>query len=166
MFSALSGLPFIDSVVQVRWDGEQGLRVTRKQKRLREEIRATLPVCLGIQRGSPLRYPSFWGKLEAQGSRIDAFPLGRDRATPRIERQKFTRPKPRRGSVAETYAAASSVDRMRQALGIGQVGKERSGDSLLKGNPEEAVKRILRILEKERILDVRLVSQRGTDTME
>jgi electron transfer flavoprotein alpha/beta subunit len=167
MFSALTGLPYIDSVVEVKWGGEREVRVTRKQKRLREEICITLPACLGIQRGSPLRYPSFWAKLEAEGSRIRTVPPGDVRRGPRLERQKFTRSKPRRGSVADAYAAKSSVDRMRQALGIGGGGGERKEDSFLKGNPEDAVKRVLTILKEERIMDVQCLSEaKGTEATE
>lgn len=150
MFSALAGIPYIGSVVDVRWSGDCRIEVTRKQKRLREEIRVAFPACLGMQRGQPLRYPSFWGKLEAASTRIPVVPAGEPRREPRVERMKFTRSKPRKGSVANAYAASSSVDQMRQALGIGGGGAKQD-DSLLTGNPGEMAARILAILKKEKL---------------
>jgi electron transfer flavoprotein beta subunit len=154
MFGALTGLPYIDSVVEVKWSGDRQLRVRRKQKRLREEISVTLPASLGIQRGAPLRYPSFWGKLEAETSGVRTIPSGDIKRGPRVERQKFTRSKPKKASVASAYAETSSVDRMRQALGIVQGGGREKEDSLLQGSPEEMAQRVLTALKKEKIIDV------------
>jgi len=161
MFAALAGIPYVDSVVGVRWSGDRQVEVTRKQKRVREEIRFALPACLGIQRGTQLRYPSFWGKLEAEQARIRTVPAGDINREPRVERQKFTRSKPRKGSVAAEYAASSSVDRMRQALGMAGAGAKQKGDSLLKGEPEEVAKRILTILKREKAVDVDSISPEG-----
>jgi electron transfer flavoprotein alpha/beta subunit len=161
MFSALAGIPYVDSVVGVRWGGERQVEVTRKQKRLREEIRVTLPACLGIQRGTQLRYPSFWGKLVAEKSRIRAAPVGDTNREPRVERQKFTRSKPKKGSVADAYAASSGVDRMRQALGMAGAGTTQKGDSLLRGDPEEVAKRILTVLKEEKAIEVDSLSLEG-----
>ena len=152
MFAALTGVPYIDSVVQARWSGEGQVDVTRRQKRLREEIRIPLPACLGILRGAPLRYPSFWGKLEAEGSTIPTRRFVNARRDPRLERKKFTRSKPRRGSVANAYAESRSVDQMRQALGITGAGGKQKEDSFLKGDPEEVAGRILTILKKEKVI--------------
>ena len=153
MFAALAGIPYFDSVVGVEWNGDRRIRITRKMKRLREEICVTLPACLGIQRGTQLRYPAFWGKLQAEAAQIRTMAGGDRLREPRVERQKFTRSKPRRGSVAEAYAAASSVERMRQALGIAGAGGRAKEDSLLRGNPEEVAGRILTILEQEKAID-------------
>jgi len=153
MFAARAGIPYVDSVVAVRWSGERQIEVTRKQKRLREEVRVTLPACLGIQRGTPLRYPSFWGKLEAEKAQIRTVVAGELDREPRVERQKFTRSKPKKGSVADAYAAWSSVDRMRQALGMAGAGTQQKGDSLLTGDPEELARRILTLLKKEKAID-------------
>ena len=158
MFAARLGIPYVDSVVEVRWSGERQVEVTRKQKRLREEIRVMLPACLGIQRGPQLRYPSFWGKLAAEKSRIRTVAADELDREPRVERQKFTRSKPKKGSVADAYAASSSVDRMRQALGMGGAGTKEKGDSLLEGDPEEVAKRILITLKKEKAIDVESIS--------
>jgi electron transfer flavoprotein alpha/beta subunit len=153
MFGALTGIPYIGSVVGVRWSGDRQIDVTRKQKRLREEIRVTLPACLGILRGDPLRYPSFWGKLEADASRIGTVCAGDVPREARLERKKFTRSKPKRGSVASAYAESSSVDRMRQALGIAGAGGGQKEDSFLKGDPEEVAERILKILKEEKVIE-------------
>jgi electron transfer flavoprotein beta subunit len=153
MFSALSGIPYIDSVVEVKWSGDRRIDVTRKQKRLREEIRVTLPACLGILRGDPLRYPSFWGKLEADASRIRTISVGEVPREARIERKKFTRSKPKKGSVANAYAESRSVDQMRQALGITGTGGQQKEDAFLKGEPEEVAERILEILKEEKVID-------------
>jgi electron transfer flavoprotein beta subunit len=154
MFAALSGIPYVDSVVEVKWSGYRQLEVTRKQKRLRQEIRVTLPACLGIQRGTPLRYPSFWKKVEADKSRIRVAPPGEIERDPRIERQKFTHSKPKRGSVANAYSESSSVDRMRQALGIAGAGGRQSEDSFLKGSPDEVAEQVLKILKEEKVIDI------------
>lgn len=154
MFSALSGIPYIDSVVEVKWSGVRQIDVTRKRKRLREEIRVTLPVCLGILRGAPLRYPSFWGKLEADVSRIQTVSSGDAPGEARIERRKFSRPKPKKGSVAEAYAAKSSVDQMRQALGISGAGGQQKGDALLQGDPEEVAEKVLTILKEGKVINI------------
>ena len=66
------------------------------------------------------------------------------RGKPRLERKKFARPKPKRGSVANAYAESSSVDQMRQALGIAGAGGQQKEDAFLKGEPEEVAERILR----------------------
>jgi electron transfer flavoprotein beta subunit len=153
MFATLAGVPYVDSIVDVRWSGDRHIEVTRKQKRLREEIRVALPACLGIQRGIQLRYPSFWGKLEAEKSQIRTVAIGELNLEPRVERRKFTRSKPKKGSVADAYSAASSVDRMRQALGMVGAGTAQKEDSLLKGDPEEVAKRILTILKEEKAID-------------
>jgi electron transfer flavoprotein beta subunit len=153
MFTALTGMPYIDSVVQATWNGERQVEVIRKQKRLRERIRVPLPGCLGILRGAPLRYPSFWGKLQAGPSCIRSIPHGEVSCEPRLERKKFTRSKPKRGSVAGAYAESRSVDQMRQALGIaGPQGKQEE-DSFLKGDPEDVAERILTTLKKEKLID-------------
>jgi electron transfer flavoprotein alpha/beta subunit len=161
MFAALSGLPYIDSVVDVKWSGNGQIDVTRKQKRLREEIRVTLPACLGILRGAPLRYPSFWGKLEADTSRIRTVSSGDVAREARLERRKFSRPKPKRGSVANAYAEKSSVDQMRQALGIAGAGGKQKEDAFLKGNPEEVAKEVLTLLKEEKIISVDPLSPEG-----
>lgn len=153
MFAALAGIPYIDSVVEVKWSGDRRIDVTRKQKRLREEFRVTLPVCLGILRGDPLRYPSFWGKLEADGSRIRAVSVGGVPMEARVERKKFTRSKPRRGSVANAYAESRSVDQMRQALGIAGTGGQQKQDAFLRGDPKEVAERILEILKEEKVIE-------------
>ena len=155
MFAALTGIPYVDSVVEVKWSGDRRIEVTRKQKRLREEIRVTLPACLGILRGNPLRYPSFWGKLEADASRIRTVSVGDVPREARLERKKFTRSKPKRGSVANEYAESSSVDRMRQALGIAGTGGQQKEDAFLKGDPEEVAERILTVLKNEKVIDER-----------
>ena len=158
MFAALAGIPYIDSVVEVKWSGDRKIDVTRKQKRLREEIRLTLPACLGILRGDPLRYPSFWGKLEADASRIRTVSVGEVPREARLERKKFTRSKPKRGSVADAYAESSSVDQMRQALGIAGTGGQQKEDAFLKGDPEEVAERILKILKKEKVIEANSLS--------
>jgi electron transfer flavoprotein alpha/beta subunit len=153
MFAALTGIPYIDSVVEVKWSGDRRIVVTRKQKRLREEIRVALPACLGILRGDPLRYPSFWGKLKADASRIRTVSVGDVPREARLERKKFTRSKPKRGSVASVYAESSSIDRMRHALGIAGPGGQQKEGSFLKGEPEEVAKRILKILKEEKVVE-------------
>ena len=153
MFAALAGIPYIDSVVQVKWSGDRRIDVTRKQKRVREEIRLTLPACVGILRGDPLRYPSFWGKLEADASRIRTVSVGDIPKEARLERKKFARPKPKKGSVANAYAETRSVDQMRQALGIVATGGQQKEDSFLKGEPEEVAERILTVLKNEKVID-------------
>jgi electron transfer flavoprotein alpha/beta subunit len=153
MFAALAGLPFIDSIVRVKWSGDGRIDVTRKQKRLREEIRVGLPACLGILRGAPLRYPSFWGKLEADALSLVEVPPGDAPREARLERKKFSRPKPKRGSMAVAYAEKRSVDQMRQALGIVETGGEQKEDSFLKGDSREVAERILEILREEKVID-------------
>ena len=153
MFAALAGIPYVDSVVEVKWKGDRQIDVTRKQKRLREEIRVTLPACLGILRGDPLRYPSFWGKLEGDALRIRTVSAGGVLREPRLERKKFARPKPKKGSVANAYAESSSVDQMRQALGIAGAGGQQKEDAFLKGDPEEVAERILEILKEEKVIE-------------
>jgi len=161
MFAALEGIPYIDSVVKVWWSGDGQIEVTRKQKRLREEIRLELPACLGILRGEPLRYPSFWGKLEADPSRIRAISASDVPREPRLERKKFSRPKPKRGSVANAYAETRSVDQMRQALGIAGAGAQQKEDSFLKGDPQEVAQRILEKLKEEKVIDSDSLSLEG-----
>jgi electron transfer flavoprotein beta subunit len=161
MFAALTGVPYIDSVVEVKWSGDRQIDVVRKRKRLREEIRLTLPACLGILRGAPLRYPSFWGKLEADTSCIRAVSCGAVPREARLERKKFSRPKPKRGSVASAYAETRSVDQMRQALGIAGAGEKKKEDSFLKGDPEEVAEKVLTILKKEKIISVDPLSLEG-----
>jgi len=158
MFAALTGIPYIDSVVKVKWSGDRQIHVTRKQKRLREEICVSLPACLGILRGDPLRYPSFWGRLEADASRIRTVSAGDVPREARLERKKFARSKPKRGSVANAYAESSSVDRMRQALGIAGAGEKQKEDSFLKGDPEEVAKRILTMLKEGKVIDANSLS--------
>ncbi len=155
MFAALTGLPYIDSVVGIRWSGERQIDVTRRQKRLREQIRVHLPACLGILRGAPLRYPSFWGKLEADAFTLRRVSFPEACRDPRVERKKFTRSKPRKGSVAEAYAASKSVDQMRRALGITGAGGKQNEDSFLKGEPEEIAGKVLEIMKEAKIIDAR-----------
>jgi hypothetical protein len=70
----------------------------------------------------------------------------------------FTRSKPKKGSVANAYAQSSSVDQMRQALGIvGSAGKQKE-DSFLKGTPEEVAERILEMLKEEKVIDTNSLS--------
>ena len=153
MFAALAGIPYIDSVVDVRWSGDRQIEVTRKQKRLRERIRVNLPACMGIQRGTPLRYPSFWGRLEAESSRIRTIPPGDQQGSPRVEREKFSRAKPKKGSTATEYSQSRSVDRIRQAFGVVGKGAKQKDDSLIRGNPDEVAKKIIIILKKDKVLE-------------
>ncbi len=161
MFAAFAGIPYIDSVVNAKWSEEGRLDVTRKEKRLREEIRVRLPACLGILRGASLRYPSFWGKLEAGASEIINRSPGDVQRTAKLERKKFSRPKPKRGSVANAYAESRSVDQMRQALGITGPGGQQAEDSVLKGDTKEAAERIVRILKEEKLIDLNPPSLEG-----
>ena len=154
MFAALTGMPYIESVIEARWSGNRQMDVVRKRKRLREEIRITLPACLGILRGAPLRYPSLWGKIAAEESGIRAVARSEVPCEPRLERKKFTRSKPKKGSIANAYAESSSVDRMRQALGIGGAGGKQKEDSFLKGDPKEVADRMIAILRKNKVIDL------------
>lgn len=164
MFAALAGIAYFDSVVAVHWKGDRRIGITRKQKRLREEISVALPACLGIQRGTPLRYPTFWGKLQAEAAQIRRVAWGDRNRDPRVGRQKFTRSKPKKGSVAEAYAACSSAERMRQALGIAGAGGSAKEDSLLRGTPEEVARKMLTILEKEKAIDTDSLSRERLST--
>ena len=57
--------------------------------------------------------------------------------------------------MANAYAESSSVDRMRQALGIAGAGGQQKEDSFLKGEPEEVAERILTVLKNEKVIDER-----------
>jgi len=153
MFSVLSGIPYVDNVVEVHWDGGLKIEVVRRAQKLSEHIRMELPACLGILRGKPLRYPSFWGKRRAEKTA----PLtrgSRPLLTPRVERLRFTPSKPRRRSGLEVYTAASGADRMRQAFGLAPGDVEKKGQSLIQGSPETLARKILGALKQEKVLDL------------
>jgi electron transfer flavoprotein alpha/beta subunit len=153
MFAALAGMDYVDSVVRAEWREAGRLVVTRRQKRVREEILVRLPACLGVLRGAPLRYPSFWGKLKADMHRLRNVPSGGVPVVRRVERKKFARSKPRKGSVAAEYAQSRSVDRMRQALGLSVTEGKDKKEPLLTGDAAETAEKILEILAEEKIVN-------------
>ena len=57
--------------------------------------------------------------------------------------------------MASAYAESSTVDRMRQALGIAGAGGKQKEHSFLKGTPEEVAEAILTILKREKVIDLR-----------
>jgi len=155
MFSALTGIPYVDSVVDVLWDGAREIQVTRVVKRDRERLRMRLPACLGILRGEPLRYPTLWGKVRAGKARILPGPASRPAVAPLLVRKRFTPAKPRTGSSMGAYAQASGAEKIRQALGFkGRGAQDRKGSGLIEGAPEETVHRILEIWRQENVVDV------------
>jgi len=149
MFSALTGIPYLGSVVALRPGNKNAsLEITRKEGRLREEIRVELPVCLGVLRGSPLRYPSFWGKRRA--NRMEISSLCIPPHPPRIERRKISGAKPRRSSGNPEYTSTSSAERIRQALGVSP--QKAPSENQIRGTPEQTARRILEALEREKLL--------------
>jgi electron transfer flavoprotein alpha/beta subunit len=154
MFAALAGMDYIDSVVGAEWREASRLVVTRRQRRVREEILVSRPACLGVLRGVRLRYPSFWGKLKAETRSLRRIPPPEVPVVPRIERKKFARSKPRKGSVAAEYAQSRSVERMRQALGLSMPEGKDKKEPLLTGEPAEAAGKIIELLVEEKIVDL------------
>lgn len=154
MFSAIAGIPYFDSITAIRWDGETHVEATRKQKRLSERIRLEVPVCLGILRGRPLRYPSLWGKLRAARSEVRSMPTDSSSFSPLVERQKFAPSKPRRASTATDYAQTATIDRIRQAYGFTGRSERARSDSLIRDTPEQAAQRILTIWKQEKLIDL------------
>jgi len=148
MFSAVSGIPFLSSVVDLRPGDAGSVEITRKEGRLREEIRTELPACLGVLRGGPLRYPSFWGKCRAGRAEIPCF-RGRPQIR-RVERLKITGAKPRRSSGVPEQDSVSSAERIRQTLGVSA--GQRSIGNQIRGTPEQAARRILEALKGENLL--------------
>ncbi len=154
MFSALTGLPYIDSVVDIEWPDGIQLEVIRRQKRLYERIHVSLPVCLGIQRGAILRYPSFWGKINAEQSSLRKISFNRSSPHPKVERNKFTRAKPKKGAAAGIAAQTRSVDMIRQAVGFLGKKDNQAGDSLIRGKPKMAAMKIVDIWKKEKVIEL------------
>jgi len=153
MFSVLSGLPYVDSVVDARWEGTRRVEVTRVKNRIREKVRIDLPACLGILRGNGLRYPSLQGKMRAAEARIEPCRRTGSRPTPCVERLRFTRAKPKKGMGLAAHAEERAVDKMRRAFGFAAGGGKGKGPDLIRGNPLEAARRILEIWEREKIVD-------------
>jgi len=147
MFSALSGIAFLAPVTGLRPAAPGRLEVTRKEGRLREEFRVQTPICLGVLRGKPLRYPSYWGKRRA--ARAQILCLQPEPHTPRIERVKIAGSKPRRTSAEGQDPAATSADKIRQALGL-SAGEAADGNRI-EGTPEQVSRRILHVLERENL---------------
>ncbi len=154
MFSAMTGVPFINSVVEIK--GEEGahLEVIRRQKRLYERIHLSLPVCLGIQRGTPLRYPSFWGKIKSEQTAPRKVAFESSSLHPRIERNKFTRAKPKKGAAAGNLTKTKSVDMIRQAVGFLGKDNKQEGDSLIRGEPKMVAKKIIGIWKNEKVIEL------------
>ena len=153
MFSALTGLPYIDSVVDILSLGKTKLEVLRREKRLQERIHVSLPAVMGILRGAPLRYHSFWGKLKARHKVIRSLPSHRSTYHPAVERKKITRSKPKTTAMAGGYGQVNSADRIRQAVGILSSGPPQKGDSLIKGRPEDTALKAVNLLKKEKLLE-------------
>jgi len=152
MFGAMTGLACLDSVTSVRWDGQARVEVVRRQKRLHERILMDLPACLGIQRGKPLRYPSFRARLRAETTRARRIVTGTPPLEPLVERQKFAPSKPRKASAATDYAQAATIDRIRQAYGLSGTAEKHKGDSLIRGAPEQAARKVLSLWKQEKLI--------------
>ena len=153
MFSALTGLPYIDSIVDLKLRDSARLEVIRREKQLREKIHVSLPAALGLLRGEPLRYHSFWGKLKAQQSTIRSLAAHRPPWHPSVERKKFTRAKPKTTAMAGSHGQVRSADRIRQAVGMLTSGPASKGDTLIKGKPKETAQKAVDILKKEKLLE-------------
>jgi len=148
MFGALAGIPYFGSVVALRAGPAGSLEITRREGRLREDIRLRPPVCLGVLRGSALRYPSFWGKRRARAA---VLPCLRTPPPPsRVERVKVTGGKPRRTAGPRDDVPAGSAERMRQALGV--AARKAESAHQIRGTPEEAARRMMEVLAGEKIL--------------
>ncbi len=154
MFSVLTGLPYVDSVIKVQWTATRQIEVVRQEKRIRERLRITLPACLGILRGRPLRYPSLYGKLRAEQTPVRLIPYDSSPPPmPKVQRKKFTPAKPRKGSAATGYSGNSGADRIRQAYGFTGKPSSQKEDSLMRGTPEEVCRQVFEIWKKEKLLD-------------
>lgn len=154
MFSVLAGLAFVDSVVDMKWDRGNQIEVTCVRQRVRERIRMTLPACVGILRGKPIRYPSFWGKRKAQKIRIHPIPASRPSDPPCLERKRFASSKPRKGSTMSAYAEASGADKIRQALGFKDKDTDTNRSVLIQGDPEKTARKILDIWSQEKVVEL------------
>jgi len=153
LFSEMAGIPYVDRVVRLSREGETSVEVERRMGRFTERLRLALPAALGILRGEPLRYPSFWDRQRAFKARISIRPAPLEAAA-RLTRLRFTSPKPRKRSVAEAAAGASGAERLRQAFGLSSREGKTDASTLLRGDPGEVACAIVRILRQERILDL------------
>ncbi|HID21488.1 MAG TPA: hypothetical protein EYP14_03700, partial [Planctomycetaceae bacterium] len=149
MFAVLTGMPYAGPVIDVQWEGQE-IIVWRRRKKRREKLRLTLPACLGILRGQPLRYHSLSGKLRAEETEILRLRPA-EHLSPRLGRIRFTRPKPRKRSLASTRTEGSSLEKIQQALGLESKGARRES-SILTGDPEEAARKALELIRNEKIL--------------
>jgi len=153
MFSALAGLPFLDGVTGLKWTGGGRLEATRSRGSIRERIRLTLPACVSIHRGPPLRYPTLEGKIRSERTPLQPCAVDPGPVAPSLERERFSPPKPARASAAADYAKVSSLDRIRQAYGMSGSGQKAAGSQVLRLPPDEASRKILQILKEEGFLD-------------
>ena len=149
MVSALTEIPFVAPVIGLEWDGKS-VFVSIKVRKATERVRLSFPACLGILRGEPLRYPSFFVRLRAEQMALQRLqsPVSR---IPHVARIRFTQPKPQKRSVASTGREVSSQERIEQALGLSLKGGDRAS-SLLKGEPVETAQKALELIRKEKLL--------------
>jgi hypothetical protein len=153
MFSVLTGVPHLDGVVGVRWAGEGAIEVSRRVQRATERVRVELPACLGILRGPPLRYPTFWGKRFAEEALIPVRTPGSP-GHPLVERLRFSPPKPRKRASMEAYLSASGAGRVRQAFGLAAPESRKKDSSLLTGSPQTLAGKIIETLKQEKLLEI------------
>ena len=150
MFSALTGTPYLDSVIDLHLE-EDRLIVLRKRKKRRERIMVAMPCCLGILRGPSLRYHSFPLKIKAERMEITRIKRTgtKEQAVYRI---RFTGPKPGKRSLSFTTSADSHLEKIQQAFGI--KGKDRAGSesSIIRGDVQEASRKVAEIILKEGLL--------------
>jgi len=155
MFSAITGVPYIDSVSEILWTGDRSIEVTRRRKRQCDRIRIMLPACLGILKGGQLRYPSFWDKVRREQIVVRSIPLASPDIAPLVVRNKFTRSKPRKGSSVSGYVDTSGADRIRQAMGMAGKSSAQKDDSLIKdASPDLAARKIIEIWKQEKVVDL------------
>jgi len=149
MVAALAGIPFVGPVIDLQWDGTAVL-ISRKLKKTTERLRLSLPACVGILRGPPLRYHSFFGRLRAEGMEIQrVYP--QVSLSPRVGRIRLTQPKPQKRSLSSTGREVSSQERIEQALGL----SSRHGDRespLLTGDPADVAQKALELVRDAKIL--------------
>jgi len=143
MVAALAGIPFVGPVIDLQWDGTAVL-ISRKLKKTTERLRLSLPACVGILRGPPLRYHSFLQTACRRDGRYNES-IPRCPSVLAWAVSVWTQPKPQKRSLSSTGREVSSQERIEQALGLSS-STGIANPRLLTGDPADVAQKALELV--------------------
>ncbi len=151
MVAALARVHYIAPAIGVDVLSDHHVLVRRKVQQAHESVSVSLPVCIGVLRGPPLRYPSLFRKVQYSDRLLERIDANAPR-NPVVVHVRLASAKPTKRAPASTVQGAGGTSRIAQALGLSSGGTASSHCMLLHGDPEVSVRQLFERIWREGLL--------------